>query len=654
MGLFIFMDDQFNTTVDDIQDDQYPVFDLSTDDNRLSRLFRKSFDESLPYWNNKPFELEKNDRENLDYFLGNQVDMRSVRKGSTVFIDNRMLTSTRAVLAYVNSRVAMPDVIPSSDKQSAIQFSKSVRQAMYQHGQDHNLKVKVKKSTSNLVVRKRGFLKLRFDPNIGEFGEICVDLVDPSNILVDKHAKYYSDPMRIFEKQTCTLEELIGKFPKKEKEIFDAYGIKRGIFSQMSRMVTYYEVWFTYYEDGKRKEGLAWWMPQGGVILGKMSNPNWKDTGDEKENKRVNFAPFPIKPYVVFNYLNSGKSYIDETSLFEQAKYQQDILNKRGQQIIDNADYANGRVIADGSAMTQEDADSFLNKNPKTIMLIKPSDGQSVNSSVMVVPQTQLPQYTLEDKYDARNEIDQIMGTPNIFRGEQSKNNTLGQDERIVQQAGALQDDLAGAIDDAMTEYYKKLYQMFIVYYTEDHWFQIKGTGGSYEYIMLNSETMDGNVKVNVEASSTLPADKNELRKTAIELAKLNRIDDLTLFEDLGLPDAEKRAERLAKFTNDPQGYVMDVEEQLFNREADTDIALIIAGKEPIDREEYGQAYLEYFNNFIMGKKFLTLPEEAQNAIKDHLSVVGLILSRKSNLETTQVDDAAQAGMTEQQAQTMV
>jgi hypothetical protein len=167
----------------------------------------------------------------------------------------------------------------------------------------------------------------------------------------------------------------------------------------------------------------------------------------------------------------------------------------------------------------------------------------------------------------------------------------------------------------------------------------------------MNSETIDTNVRVSVEGGSTLPSNKREMRNMIVEAANANKIDDLSFWEGMvygKLPDPEVIVERLQKQLNDPAGFMQDVERELFNREANTDIAILIAGKEPAERDEYGQAYLEYFNKFIMGNKFLMLPPDAQDRIKNHLASVGMMAARTANLQGTQQDDAAQAGMTEQ------
>lgn len=636
------------------EDQDYEVFDLKIDDGKLIQMVGKALENSIAHWNKYPYRLEKADTENIRYWLGDQMKDRYMSASGEGLpnMGNRLQTSSRAVLAYVNSRVAQPEVRPSTSDLGALQYAKDVTQAMYQHGVDHDLATKAKKSTTNLVIQKRGYLKLRFDPLQGIAGDIEPEHISPENIVIDKDAKFKGEPRRIWHKQKCSLEELISKFPEKEEQIKSAYGIDRGVYTQMSKIAEYWEVWFTFYENKKRKEGLCWYLPVGKVILGKMLNPNFEYTGDEKKDREVNFTPFPIKPFVIFNYMNTGKGYIDETSLFEQSKVLQDLYNKRKKQIMDNNDYVNGRVIADGTALEQEDATRYLNKGPKTILLIKPTEGKTVQQSVFHVPYQGLPNSVVDEAYDDRNAIDQTMGTPNIFRGEQSKNNTLGQDERIIQQAGALQDDLASSVDESMQDYYRKLYQMMKVYYSEDHWFQIKGSDGKYDFVMMNSETMDTNLKISVEAGSTLPSNKKEVREIAVEASNAGKMDSLSYWEAIQygkLPDPETIVERTQKELNDPASFVSDVEQQAFNRDAEIDMTLLIAEKEPPVRDEYGQAYLEHINKYIMGNKFVKLDPEAQKRILDHLTAVGVIATRTADLQATQVDDAQIAGMEEEQ-----
>lgn len=646
------MQDIFSNIAPDSE--EYELFDLKLSDDKLTKMLVKSLQLNVDHWNNKPFCFDKTDADNVRYLLGEQLDNPYLRE--EVPIDNRMFTSTRAVLAYVNARVATPEVAPSRSDKRAIKFAQDLKYAMYQHGLDNDLARKTKTATKHLVVQKRGVLKQFYNPLKGPYGDIEVEVVNPADIIVDRFAGYLKDPNIIYQKQRCTVEELISKFPDKKKDIYNALGIKKGVYSQTSKELTYYEAWFTYYDEQNiRRQGVAWFLPKNNLILGKMQNPNWIYTGNDQEDRLTNFTDEPIKPYTVFNYLNNGKSYFDEVSLFDMARPIQKALNKRAKQIDDNAAYVNGRVVADAKALNSKNAEEFMNKNPKTILLVKAvENGMSVDQAIKVFSPHVLPDWFINTLYDHRNEIDQIMGTPNIFRGEQSKNNTLGQDERIIQQAGALQDDLASSIDAAMGDYYRKLAQMMKVYYTEDHWVDIKGDDGKYDHIVMNSETME-RVKISVEAGSTLPSSKQELRDIIIESAKMNKIDLLSFWEGITynkLPDPEVIVERLTKEVNDPITFLNDTEQEVFNREADTDIALLIANRVPPERDDYTQGYLEHFNKFIMKNEFTNpekVPEDARQRILAFLTEIVMKASRTAGLGATQVDDAAMAGMNDMQ-----
>jgi hypothetical protein len=618
---------------------QYELYDLDIEDNKLAKMLIPALQENIDHWNSKPFELAKTDKDNNKYMLGEQLDEKFLQPHNARYIDNRIFAAARSVLAYVNARVAMPEVVPSKPGSQFKQFSEDFKSALYQHGVDAFLNIKVKSATRNLIVRKRGFLKLRFDPTLGQFGEIVVESIDPENVVIDRYARFQDNPRAIYHKQTCTVEELIAKFPDKEDDIKKSLGIKRGTQSQVTARVDYYEVWFTYIDKEKKKqEGLAWFMPIGQLILGKMRNPNWVYSDGQTNDMHNNITNLPIKPFIPFNYLNSGKSYIDETSLFDQAKPMQDLINKRGRQIWDNADYVNGRVIADSRIMSEEDASKFLNKNPKTIMLVDGSKGSgNISNDMKVVEPQMLPGYVIDTLYDARNELDQIFGTPNIFRGQQQQGaNTLGENMLIKQQAGALQDDIAGAVDQAMGQYYKYLAQMMKVYYTEEHWVQTKGPDGTYDFVVISSDNIDTGVKVSVQSGSTLPQDKDQLRNAALELAKLgpDRIDNLTLFEMLGIPDATEVAERVQKSTTDPAGYMADIEKEQFSRDANMDIAILTDNKVPEERDEYDPGYLNYMNNYIASNKYAKLQPDAQQRITDFLKGVLEVATRTANIQS--------------------
>lgn len=601
-------------------DSEFEVLDPSLDDAVLSKMLITSLEADRAHWNKAPWNLEDTDVINTKFLLGDQLDDKEFLKADVKYKDNRLFSSSRAILSYATGQLAKPDLTPSRGDAKYIKGARDTGAALYQHAADDKVEFKVRASVLNLISRKRAFLKLRLDPNIGLNGDIVTEVCNPEDIIIDRYAGYLQNPAKIYHRIRCSVQELCARFPEKDAEIKEAFSVRRGVYSQTSKMVEYFECWFSYTaSDGSPKEGVCWFIQKNNLILDKMPNPNWVYMKSRKKEVEANVMSMPPKPFVSFNYINTGHSYIDETCLIEQALPLQIALNKRLRQVGDNADYVNGRWVADKNAFSQEDAQKLINKGPKTVALadFKKSNGTPLQN---VAPQ-QLGSWVENTVYDYRNEIDGMMGTPAQFKGDQpSSKDTLGRDLMIKQQAGALQDDLVRSISMAMEDYYKILLQMMRVYYTDDYWFQTKGGDGKYEFIMINGDKLDTNVKVSVQTDSTLPLDKASIRATAMELWQAgNAIAIKDLYEFIGLPNPEILAEHYLNSQLDPVNYLQSIKSDDINTEARADIDLLIMNKTPEERDEYDQAYFDYFNKFVSGNEFSKLqgknPKAAQRVV---------------------------------------
>lgn len=626
--------------------DQYEEFDLSVPDDRLAKLIIDSLDGDRDYWNRAPFNLEAADTQNIAFLLGDQMGTGApfvASDDNADHVDNRLFSSVRAILSYAAGRLAVPELTPSRGDRQYVNMARDIQNALYQHSVDENVEQKVRAALTNLLTRKRGPLKLRYDPNAGMYGDLITDVVSPDDIILDRYAGFMQNPRKVYHRLRCTLDELCAKFPKKANAIYSAYSIKRGTFGQLSLYVTYYECWFTYSDKGKPREGVAWFINDPvHMILDKQPNPNWVYTGDDKKDMQTNVTSLPPKPFVFFNYLNLGRSAIDETCLFEQAKPLQKLLNKRNLQWHKNIDYVNGRWVADTNAMDQGIANQIVNKGSKTVAMIDASKaGGDVRKAFANVASASLPAEVYESIIDARNEIDVMMGTPSQFRGEtSSQKNTLGRDVMVKQQAGMLQDDLVRSIEAGMGEYYKIKLQMMRTYYTDDYSFEVKGGDGKYDFIMLSGDTIDTNVKISVQTDSTLPLDKASIRATAESLLTSNKIDYLTAMEDMGMPDPEVRTERFMRSQIDPIGYMNSVVQSQDNDDAEMDINLLIAGRQPVERDTYDENYLNFFNNFLTENRFAQLDQSVKQQLIAFLAVVQHIASQQATLQASMLDDA--------------
>jgi len=599
-----------------VADTEYEELNLTMSDDDLDKMLITSLEADRSHWNQKPWNLQETDVLNTQFLLGDQVGDEKYLKGEVQYKDNRLFSSARAILSYATGQLAKPEITPSKGDEIYLKGARDIGAALYQHSADEKADQKVRAAVLNLISRKRGYLKLRFDPNLGMNGDIITEVCNPEDIIICRYAGYLQNPSKIYQRLRCSISELIARFPDKKDAINTAYSIRRGVYSQQSRMVEYFECWFTYSDEKMQpKEGVCWFIHEKHLILDKMPNPNWVYMKSRKKEMQANVLSIPPKPYVSFNYINTGHSFIDETCLVEQALPLQRMLNKRLRQIGENADYVNGRWVYSKKAFSQEDARNLINKGARTLAGV---DRDDVSNALANVAPNQLGAWVENTVYDYRNEIDGMMGTPAQFKGDQPQNSdTLGRDIMVKQQAGALQDDLVRCIALGMEDYYKIKLQMFRVYYTDDYWFQTKGGDGKYEFILINGDKLDSNVKVSVQTDSTLPLDKASIRATAMDLWKAgNAIDYKSLMEDLGLPNPDVRAERYLNSNLDPQGYLLSIKTDDINSEAESDIQLLIANKTPEERDNYDQPYFDYFNKFVSSNRFAKLqgekPEAAQ------------------------------------------
>lgn len=593
----------------------FEELNLTMSDADLDKMLITSLEADRDHWNKKPWNLQETDVINTNFLLGDQINDNEYLIGETRYQDNRLFSSARAILSYATGQLAKPDITPSRGDEIYLKGARDIGAALYQDSADDHVDLQVRAAVLNIISRKRAYIKLRYNPNIGAYGKVISEVCNPEDIILCRYSGYMQNPAKIYHRLRCSVAELCARFPNKEAEIKDAFSVRRGVYTQVSKMVTYFECWFTYTDsDLKPKEGVCWFIHEKHLILDKMANPNWIYMKNRKKEMEANVTLMPPKPFVIFNHINTGHSAIDETCLIEQALPLQRQLNKRLRQVGENADYVNGRWIADSNAFSEEDARKIVNKGARTVAMADFKKSGGTEPLKNVAPNA-LGQWVENTIYDYRNEIDGIMGTPAQFKGADPKSSdTLGRDLLLKQQAGALQDDLVRAVAVAMSNYYEIKLQLWRVNYTDDYWFQTKGGDGKYEFILINGSKIDTDVKVSTQVDSTLPLDKASIRQTAMDLSAQNKIDYKSLMEDLGLPNPDVRAERYMNSLLDPQGYLASIKSDDINADAESDIQLLIMGRTPEERDNYDQAYFDYFNKVMASNRFQKLMGEDPKA----------------------------------------
>jgi hypothetical protein len=637
------------------------ALDVNLSEKDLLTLLAKPLRESKNYWEND-FGLKKAREANMNLWLPKHwagTDVYDYQEDNT-YEDPRIFVSTESINSNVNARVPQLEVMPAQDSPMSIELAKDMQKAGQGYVETYDVLDLFRLMSRNLQIKRAGFLKLRWDPNKGQFGEIVTEFVQPEKVVVDKDAQMGEVP-RFFAQliDGHTVEELIDMMPDARNKLLEAVGATRqdkqgnvvAYKTQLGKKLNIYEIWFRYTENGTRQMGVCWVDEKLSRVFDQIKNPNWI----YKARKGVigNLLDEPMPPFIPINYLNDGSSYYDQTTLIEQAAALQKILDRRGFQIMENADQAGGGLVFNTNMISKADMIKLVG-SPDERIGVK----GDVNRAVARVAPPPLPNYVIEDKVDARNELDNVFGTHNVTRGEKSNNPTLGQDN--LQQQGDLtrMDEVSRAVERMAKHYYRYLFQMMKVYYTEKHYFVLNGDDGQYDYVAMHSDNIEDGVDIRVTEGSMRPQDRRGQTNWVGNLVKVGMIDPLTVFEVASggyMPSAQKMMERFTLWKLDPMAYLSKAKDDEFSREALEDIKILNDGKVPKMRDEYSPSYLKFINNYMISGEFDQLGRAIKASYVQFLRVVQTVMARQMAKLMTQMPTAqevdAQNQKTAQQAQ---
>lgn len=540
--------------------------------------------------------------------------------------DNRIFVSVETLAASLVPRIPIPEVTAAQDTNASQELAVNYEKVLQRTAEDEFLKSKLRMVVRHILMGYRcGIMKASWDFDRGmkgangrPLGGIKLDYVRPHKIVIDKDATDPFDIPLIAENISCTLEDLIRKFPDKKDEIVAKYGQSNDKID-LGKPVSYWEVWFTFFDStGRKREGLAWKMED--LLLGFGLNPYYSYDG-------INFFDNPVKPYVFFNFLRIGRWVYDDISLTEQAAPLQDILNKRGHQIVDNADQANTAKVFNTEMIDAKDAEKYTG-DPNDNILV----GGDVRMAFARVPAPNLPSYVLQDKYDARAEIDNVFGTHAPIRGEKSTSPTLGQ-EVISQRADLSRTaSLSEAIEEGSTRVYQLMTQLYKVFAKQEHIVKYTGEDGKVAFIKFSKDKIEDGVEIRVRAGSLEPEDKLTDRNEAVDLAKTGKIiDPLTFAEKWHLAKPIEGAKRAFYWAFAPDKYateILKIGQPEGLDEALLTIGKINAGEFVPGKDDATPQYLQAYGQFVQAPEFAQLDPEVQRLHVIHLRETAEIVKK--------------------------
>ena len=608
--------------------EELPVLALDVKDKDLIDNFKVWEKEALNYWNNpKGFNLENRRRKNEKYYRGEQIDEDKLYSYQIPYVQNELFVATETITAYTTSSNPSAEVRPEDDSVQSKVMAESLEWGLNVHSERFKLAEKIEKAERNMYLKYVGVIKLYWDETVND---IVPRVIEPENIVVDKSCRQGENPLFICETCKATVQQIFNLFPDKKEEFMRQIGRVRASNKLMNSVYAYKEVWFTEITDEGETECVAWYID--GLLLGKSKNPNYLYDGDGVQ--LTNFLPRPMKPYVFFNYMNSGAHIIDETSPFEQAIPMQDALNKRGRQIMENADTANSILVFKSGAISSDEAEN-ITRDPNQILLLQTQGDQPVNAAFSEITPHLLPNYVINDKTDLKRSIHEIMGTPSQFRGAEDRGGagTLGEARMMQSQASGRQDKIIECLERGLDEYYKLLTQMMKVWYKDGKKFACRDNDGKFVFIELSREKIPDVAWVSVEHGTTMKQDKQRTEQISMNLAQMGLIDPYNLFKDLGMKNADQRYDTLVKFKMSPDALTADLRAEMQNRQAYIDFACIMNGEDIKGHDDVDAEHILAHRTQITTDKFLYADRERQEAMINHIQEEVFLLSQRVKLQ---------------------
>lgn len=455
---------------------------------------------------------------------GTDIDLSKIHPKRAKIIDNRIFMAVETLLPIMTARTPEPTII--GDVENEVR-EKLVKVLTIAYEVKQKLQLKLQRVIRHWFLYRVGVWKYRWDEGF------VTETVRAEKIGLDPRAPEKGVCEYMYEQMEDTVEDLIKEFPKKKKEILAKYGEDR-----MKSKVKYIEFW------GGNGEWVAWKL--GTILLDKEKNPNFdygklakgkkdKEGYEPAEEGTNNLFKKPQFPYLLLNVFNLGKNLYDDTSLIEQAISLQDGVNKRKNQISDLTDENKKLIIASSEAISKEEFQKFINKYGMVGIWL---DRGNI-TQIKVEGGTPDPAI-FNDLAHSIGEIDNMMGTHSTVRGERKEQETLGGRKLLMGADYSRAETVILNIEQLMEDWYNAYLHMLKVYSLEDVEFS-----NSEETITFNRDEIPEGILVMVKKGSTLPVDKASRAEMAVSLAKIDKIDPETMFEELGYGKADERTEKL-------------------------------------------------------------------------------------------------------------
>lgn len=606
-------------------DDTPLVFDIKLNDTTIAGMVKRRAVEASGHWN-KEYDLDNVRKRNKKLATGkSQAEKVRDERYQDIYSDNIIFKAKHTVLSFIASRVTQPEVTPSDAKDLSYQFAQDFEKVLIRVADEAHAKAKVKLVESDLLDGQRvGVLKWVYNDDKKKLELIYCS---PDSIIIGKRAGLLDEPDFIQHTQNRSVAKLLQQFPDKKEAIYKQYGIDKGVASQLEVEHKITESWIFVEDEDTTKLAVVFMAED--LVLGKMSDPNWVESGE-------NFINEHMSPFIFFNFLNDGSGYIDNTSFIEQSQYNQEQYNKRGQTIAENANYAGIGVPVFGKDAIKAETAARVQFNPTQRILL---DIEDVGKGFTTWQAGQLQPFVFESQQDLKQGVMDAYGTNSIQSGQESDQKTLGQDIMLRNQAEGRQQELIDAIDTSMNRFYAIEAQMIYRYYDEPTFFNMLGEDGRFEQLVISQKKIADNLKatISIKSGTNMPVDRSQKIAVAKELASMNKIGTLRLYKELGIEDPQEAYKEYIREQAMPLADLSEMNKDIQSREAQEDLQLVIGGRPPIERDDIDENYVMYLTDYLLKQSYEMLkPVEQQRVNEFVASVIAQMQAKQLKLQTQQ------------------
>lgn len=420
--------------------------------------------------------------------------------------------------------------------------------------------VLVLRSQLSLMVRHwsiyfLGVMKHGWDESVND---IKSEIILPKNLILDPHGiidvSGNYEGKYLGEVKKCTAEDLIDLFPEHK-----AY-IVMSVEGLLGTQVQYTEWWTNEYCFYTFKD----------VVLDKHLNQNFnysetKEEIDEFGNATKveipaqNHFAKPKMPYTFLSVYSTGEHPHDVTNLIEQNIANQNLVNKRIEQIDKNLDHSNNSLAVSAAYFTAETAKQAAQAMQKgNPVLVPAAKGESINGAVQRFPAPGFPNDAFNQLNDMSERLRSIYGTQGLGApGQEDEKTVRG---KIINQ-NLDSSRIGGGIGDRLEQISDTIFnwwlQLYFVFYDEPHEARILGRGRAVEYATLKASDFDRKIVVSVAPNSMRPKDELTEMNLAVDRWNNKSIDPIEYMKALNVADPIEEAKKLVMWLTNPQQYAM-------------------------------------------------------------------------------------------------